>query len=350
MCKAILKLMSILICFVLFCCVLCLLKNAFYAYTQESTLVKWYYIGGIISGVFAFGAFIVALISNNSQRRTSDLQRFESTFFNMLAQQQQITSELSFSYSYKDTILEDAPTETYTRLQKEIIVNKEVKGRELFYFLFATNNKYLCGMKFFLDHKGMDAYEESMYPTYFDHYFRHLYTIVKFVNETKVLSPDDKYKYTSMVRATLSRYELIWLYYNSLSQYGKDKFKDLIEDYSLLKNIRVELLTASKEFTDTLLKNGITENALKEQGFSFTDYEYRLSDEKGNKAKYYIGAFYNKKELINGRKIVMEWEKYMDKMTKKGNNIDLQMAVQTSSPIAEFNDDDDDDDFICAFI
>lgn len=44
----------------------------------------------------------------------------------------------------------------------------------------------------------------------------------------------------------------------------------------------------------------------------------------------------------------MEWEKYMDKMTKKGNNIDLQMAVQTSSPIAEFNDDDDD--FICAFI
>lgn len=151
-----------------------------------------------------------------------------------------------------------------------------------------------------------------------------------------------------MVRATLSRYELIWLYYNSLSQYGKDKFKDLIEDYSLLKNIRVELLTASKEFTDTLLKNGITENALKEQGFSFTDYEYRLSDEKGNKAKYYIGAFYNKKELINGRKIVMEWEKYMDKMTKKGNNIDLQMAVQTSSPIAEFNDDDDD--FICAFI
>lgn len=354
MCKAMLKLMSILICFVLFCCVLCLLKNAFYAYTQEGTLIKWYYIGGIISGVFAFGAFIVAVISNNNQRRTSDLQRFESTFFNMFAQQQQITSELSFSYSYKDTILEDAPTKTdlvclnRTRLQKEIIVNKEVKGRELFYFLFTTNNKDLQGMKFILGNGGMDTYKESMYPTYFDHYFRHLYTIIKFVHETKILLPDDKYKYTSMVRAILSRYELIWLYYNSLSDYGNDEFKRLIEDYSLLKNIRVELLTASKELNDTLLQNNVTESALKEQGFSSTDYEYRLSNDKGNKDKYYIGAFYNKKGLAKGKEIVAKWEKYMNEIAKKEKNIDTQMTVETSSQITELSDDDDD--FKCAFI
>lgn len=346
--KPIMKLMLILTSVVLFCGALCLLKSAYYAHTEEGTLIKWYYIGGIVSGIFAFGAFIVAFISNNNQRRTSDLQRFESTFFNMLAQQQQITSELSFSYSYKDTILEEAATETYTRLQKEVIVNKEVKGRELFYFLFATNTKYLHGMKLFLDNRGMEAYEESIYPTYFDHYFRHLYTIIKFVHETKILSHEDKYKYTSMVRATLSRYELIWLYYNSLSEYGKYKFKDMIEDYALLKNIRVELLTASKEFVDTLQQKGITREMLEEQKFSVTDYEFRLSDEKGDENKYYIGAFYNKKELAKGKKLVAKWEKYMNEtMIKKESAIDTtQITPQTFSQTTDFCDDESD--FPCA--
>ena len=38
------------------------------------------------------------------------------------------------------------------------------------------------------------------------------------------------------------RQELIWLYYNCLSEYGNEYFKPLIERYALLKNIRKDLL------------------------------------------------------------------------------------------------------------
>lgn len=53
---------------------------------------------------------------------------------------------------------------------------------------------------------------------------------------------DDEYEYTSMLRAILPRYELVWLYYNGLSYYGNEKLKPLIERYAMLKNLREDLL------------------------------------------------------------------------------------------------------------
>ena len=90
---------------------------------------------------------------------------------------------------------------------------------------------------------SIDGYKESSVPTILDHYFRNLYRIIKFVDESPLLLDiHERYQYTSIVRGQLSRYELLWLFYNGLSVYGNDKFKPLIEKYALLKNIRVELL------------------------------------------------------------------------------------------------------------
>ncbi|MFW5612850.1 MAG: putative phage abortive infection protein, partial [Prevotella pectinovora] len=44
-------------------------------------------------------------------------------------------------------------------------------------------------------------------------------------------------------------YELVWLYYNGLSDYGSEKFKPLIEKYSMLQNLREELLVDECETT-----------------------------------------------------------------------------------------------------
>lgn len=52
-----------------------------------------------------------------------------------------------------------------------------------------------------------------------------------------------KYEYASIVRATLSQYELVMLFYNGFSH---KKFKDMIEEYAILNNIRTDLL-ASKD-------------------------------------------------------------------------------------------------------
>lgn len=73
--------------------------------------------------------------------------------------------------------------------------------------------------------------------------------MVKFIDETKLL-PDDfdeRYQYTSMIRATFSRYEFVWLFYNGLSENGVEKFKPLIEKYALLRGIRLDLLAINEE-------------------------------------------------------------------------------------------------------
>lgn len=71
------------------------------------------------------------------------------------------------------------------------------------------------------------------------HYFRNLYNIIKFVDRNAV---KDKKLYTNLVRAQLSSSELLLLFYNGISENGREKFKPLIEKYALLKNMPIEKL------------------------------------------------------------------------------------------------------------
>jgi hypothetical protein len=80
------------------------------------------------------------------------------------------------------------------------------------------------------------------------HYFRNLYHVIKFVKESEALKNDNpiiEYKnrrrYTSLVRATLSQFELALLFYNGISDNG-DKFKPLIEEFGLLENFDRDVL------------------------------------------------------------------------------------------------------------
>jgi hypothetical protein len=128
-------------------------------------------------------------------------------------------------------------------------VVRTLTGRELFSFLFNDVNNVSSinpergeSVRTAIQKNGTEVYEELKYPEYFDHYFRHLYRIIKFVDKSELIEGKHKYEYIGMVRATLSRYELVWLFYNCLSGYGKEKFKPLIEQYAILKNLRTELL------------------------------------------------------------------------------------------------------------
>lgn len=256
----------------------------------------------------------------STQNETLKLQRFENTFFNMLSLQQQIVNDLSFTDIDKEQVLEDAQNPALGRIAKEVIVNKDVNGRELFFYSFVERPHYfnladgstkkVKGMRIYLYYNGISSYDDSYTPTYFDHYFRHLYTIIKFVDNADFLSFDEKYKYTSMVRATLSRYELIWLFYNGISSVGKQKFKRLIEQYSLLKNIREDLLTLSKENLKIVTNKGFNQKFLQDNGYSGTDYEFWITDDKNDTERYYISAFYNKEEIERGERKVREWHDF----------------------------------------
>lgn len=177
------------------------------------------------------------------QNKTLKIQRFENTFFQMLTQFQEIVNNITYSYK-------DISGEGHT-----------VKGREAFYDSFEVAehetklpdwhpthiNHHYVGMRDIIRSLGYDGYMESFTPTYFDHYFRFLYRILKFIHTSPLVSSlEEEYEYTCMLRATLSRYELVWLYYNGLS-YGKDRLKPLIERYAMLNNLRGDLLADKKD-------------------------------------------------------------------------------------------------------
>jgi hypothetical protein len=115
-----------------------------------------------------------------------------------------------------------------------------------------------------------DKYKEIYIKNYtdaqtdFGHYFRNLYRMIKLVHETdffydtnKVTTSEIfkiKYRYTSIIRSQLSDFELGWIFYNCLTIYGEEKFKPLIEEYTLLKNVPNELLvntTIKKLYKDS---------------------------------------------------------------------------------------------------
>lgn len=210
-------------------------------------------IGGIIGPVVAmiaayltFIAFWVQKQANEAQRQDIKVERFNANFYNLLNIHEQITSSLEF--------------DTYETLDRRT-EHVTYRGREIFRYTYVGANEYDergkyigRGMRGRIETCGMESYADSNTPTYFDHYFRNMYRIVKFVEEIDVFDdlPQDeidkkKYEYVAILRSTLSRYELVWLFYNTLSIYGKVKFKPLVEKYALLNNIRVELLVKPED-------------------------------------------------------------------------------------------------------
>ncbi len=89
-----------------------------------------------------------------------------------------------------------------------------------------------------------DTYESFLIPyePVVGYYFRQLYNVIKFVDHHSDLLEEDTKRYTNLVRAQLSSYELGLLFYNCLSERGA-KFKELVEDYALLEDVSsVELI------------------------------------------------------------------------------------------------------------
>ena len=76
------------------------------------------------------------------------------------------------------------------------------------------------------------------------HYFRHLYMIIRYLNEQDSLNYDDKWEYSKLLRTQLSNHEQELFFLNSISIVGRDwefsktdENEKLITKYDLIKNI-----------------------------------------------------------------------------------------------------------------
>jgi hypothetical protein len=74
-----------------------------------------------------------------------------------------------------------------------------------------------------------------------------LYRIYRYVDTSDLITEDERYDYACIIRSQLSDYELVMLFYNCLTTNGREKFKPLIEKYTIFNNLRTELLANNQD-------------------------------------------------------------------------------------------------------
>ena len=182
-----------------------------------------------------------------AQTKTMKIQRFENTLFNMLSLQQGLVNSLEY-------IPQDGADPT-----------PESKGKYVFDVFYNTkitrfqygNEEQIRGIKGLIQAENDNqAYRHVCEISIFDSYFRHLYRIFKYIDESQLIDDTERYSYSCIVRAQLSDYELLLLFYNSLTidDNGVLKFKHLIEKYAIFNNIRESMLARQHE--DYILYHG----------------------------------------------------------------------------------------------
>ena len=181
----------------------------------------------IVASLLTFLAFWVQFKANQQQRYDIAVERFESNLFQMLQMQESIVNGLHYS-----------PIDGADRNYGE-----SFQGRNVFYAIYELKGwNPDWGLKDLIKNEGYSAYEKDKEIIILDHYFRHLYRIFKYIEDSELFTEEEKYQYASMARSSLSPYELVLLFYNCLSTNGKEKFKPLIETFALFNNLRLDLL------------------------------------------------------------------------------------------------------------
>ena len=226
------------------------------------------------------------------QNKTLKIQRFENTFFNLLSLHHKIVDSIDYQ---EQITLKNNEFKKWKHAESMMILSEDksndnivlqnIKGRDVFKDKFMVLNKEIndfvgevklpSKINYHNVTDGVKPFPKNhikvvLSPIYlknynkvktdFGHYFRNLYRIIKFVDESILVSEDEiefddnisekdkkqvlklnnfklKYSYTSMLRAQLSDYELGWIFYNCLSSNGNEKFTPLVNQYALLKNL-----------------------------------------------------------------------------------------------------------------
>lgn len=204
------------------------------------------YVGGVVTSIWSLAGLIIIYVAFLGQKQqilqqqkemlynrieismtreemvqqneTLSRQRFENTFFQMLSLHHQIVDSIEYIHPNRTRTGRDA----FKFIYEQIFNEMKDKRKEDFNITLETYLKH---------------YKRSQHLL--GHYFRNLYHIIKLVKYSDI---EDKYRYTSLVRAQLSSHELLMIFYNCLTTNGIEKFKPLIEEFRLLKNMPIEEL------------------------------------------------------------------------------------------------------------
>lgn len=140
-----------------------------------------------------------------------------------------------------------------------------------------------------------DFYYSSDYLRYYSgfqqqlgHYFRHLYQTVNYVNDQSIIGFKEKYNQIKSLRAQLSTFEQVLLYYNSISSLGNTWELRVSRKFDKEKQIDEKILVNNYLITKYNLIKNIPTGQLYRQDLTrfYPDVEFESSNyEKNDKLK-----------------------------------------------------------------
>jgi hypothetical protein len=198
------------------------------------------FVGGVLNPFFALLALLALLYTIVLQveelqemRDVAKNQAFENMFFQMLRLHHQIVDGMKV-----EGVIES----------QHLGTGNPQHGRDTFVRFCELLDKQLDLLGYQFDDDATSApidrqsieqawseFFAANYPA-LSHYFRNLYNILRFVDDSEDI--DDKNRYTRILRAQLSAYELKLLFYNGLDP-ANESFHKLAVRYALFEQIRV---------------------------------------------------------------------------------------------------------------
>ncbi len=254
------------------------------------------FIGGVVGPVWTLATFFILYLALTKQSKQIAEQieeqrqaRFESTFFNLIKTHHEITNNIRIDYKR----LTSSGEETFELRGREVFSWYASDLKNIYKFLSATtfeeafkaasdydyvSSLYEITENDFKEVTGRQSLDvaRKTYQLFFNkfhyligHYFRHLYHILKFIDDNKgkeierLMNPTPEqlrdientyYKYAGFVQAQMSSDELFVLFYNQLKF---PKMGKLVEDYNVLENLAFEdlIIESHKEFYKKSLKS-----------------------------------------------------------------------------------------------
>ena len=211
------------------------------------------YVGGALNPMLSFLALIAILLTLHVQNEelnlsrkeleqsrsalqqqaaATDQQNFEGMLFQMIRLHHDIVEKMSITQRFRQS--------SSTIVHKTREVFSYIWNNEFRSIVEDANKNHLPGqdiVQVFRSHYSAVYGNEHIGPVV-GHYFRNLYRIFKYIDESKI---EDKCGYSGIVRAQLSTKELLCLFANGLSEQGNG-FKKYIETYALFENIEQGVL------------------------------------------------------------------------------------------------------------
>ena len=240
--------------FALYMIMTILFINLITLFFRDSSFGEWGdFFGGVLNPILTFLTFMGLLItiiiqqkelkeSRNEfkgqkealekQQIEMTIQSFDNKFFQMLNSFNNITESLAISglITGKDVFKEHISV-----LKQKIRYSYDEdlsKGK-------PDSNKIIYFLNVFNDFN-------NTYDTTFKYYFINLYQLIKFIDEDIPYKGEERIrkakKYTNIIRAQLSKDELVLLSYNAIGiiEFCGEDYKKLIEKYSFFEHLRYD--------------------------------------------------------------------------------------------------------------